>query len=406
MGFNPLEEKGVPLDQQLRNWSELNVEPYEPRAVDPYTRCRVISMNGIEVEAIAFSHQMNRHVDDPELRQKLAYVRYIEQQQQKAVNWLIPGQESVLEVVLGYEQVATDITAWVARNEPDPYLRQNYEFGLLEDFDHLYRYANLYELTEGKKAQNIVDYLTEVMPGRPTAHHHRHPEDNVRKHYDKHTVAPLSRMHAITITALEQQTMNYYMNVGPEFVPPVARGLYQEIAMVEEEHVTQYESMLDPAESWLEQLVHHEYNECYMYWSFSQDEPHDRIRRIWELHLAMEIEQLHVACDLLRRYDGREPEQILPAEMPQASVFQPNKEFIRGVIADQVDITSFGTGFVSEWPDRYLKHMEQVNAGGVPSEQVVEENARSTGQEFRSLTDGPYPVEEYRHEKTREDVQR
>ena len=32
--------------------------------------------------------------------------------------------------------------------EPDPYLKQAYEFGVLEDFDHLYRYANLFEMVE------------------------------------------------------------------------------------------------------------------------------------------------------------------------------------------------------------------------------------------------------------------
>jgi hypothetical protein len=27
MAFNPLEQKGVPVDEQFRNWSELNVTP-------------------------------------------------------------------------------------------------------------------------------------------------------------------------------------------------------------------------------------------------------------------------------------------------------------------------------------------------------------------------------------------
>lgn len=61
MGFNPLHERGIPLERQLRNWSELNVAPFDTRNVDPYTRCRVIFMNGIEVEAIINSHQFNRH---------------------------------------------------------------------------------------------------------------------------------------------------------------------------------------------------------------------------------------------------------------------------------------------------------------------------------------------------------
>jgi hypothetical protein len=94
------------------------------------------------------------------VKRQLALVRRGEAQQQKAMNWLIPGDETTLEVTLGYEQVAVDLTSWVAQNEPDAYLRQVYEFGLLEDFDHLYRYANLYDLLDGKKAEKIVGALT------------------------------------------------------------------------------------------------------------------------------------------------------------------------------------------------------------------------------------------------------
>jgi hypothetical protein len=48
--FNPLEHKGIALQDQIRSWRELNVEPIDPEAVDPYTRCRIITMNGIEAE--------------------------------------------------------------------------------------------------------------------------------------------------------------------------------------------------------------------------------------------------------------------------------------------------------------------------------------------------------------------
>ena len=61
MPFNPLEEKGIALDDQFRDWSELSPEPYDKDLVDPYTRTRVILMNGAEVESIMFSHQFARH---------------------------------------------------------------------------------------------------------------------------------------------------------------------------------------------------------------------------------------------------------------------------------------------------------------------------------------------------------
>ncbi|MBN6054309.1 hypothetical protein JYK22_20370 [Nonomuraea sp. RK-328] len=393
MTFNPLRERGIPLDKQLRNWRELNVTPIDPDHSDPYTRCRIIAMNGIEVEAILFSHQLARHCPDLELKQQLARVRYIEAQQQKAVNWLLPGLASVLETTLAYEQVAVDLTAWVARMEPDPYLKQAYQFGVLEDFDHLYRYANLYEMIEHRRAEKIVDQLTEVMPGRPTYLHHRDPVDNVREPYDRDSAAPISKLHALTIMAAEQQTMNFYMNVGPTYMEPIARQLYQEIGLIEEEHVTHYESLVDPGESWWEMLLNHEYNECYLYHSFMETESDPKVKNIWELHLNMELEHLRLAAELFKKHDGRDPEQVVAPALPAPVTFEPNKAYLRELIATQIDYTTLGTGYVQEAHERFEKMQEALMGGGkAPSESVVQENADKSGHEYRLETEGPHPV--------------
>ncbi|MDC0715672.1 hypothetical protein [Nannocystis bainbridge] len=399
MGFNPLAEKGIPLELQIRNWSELNVAPFDKREVHPYTRARVIVMNGIEIESILSSHQFARHTDSWPVKTTLALLRRVDQQQQKAVNWLLPGDQTVLETTLGYEQVAIDLTAGLARTEPDPYLRQTLDFGLLEDFDHLYRYANLIDLIEGpKRVHEIVGNLTEVMPGRPTIVEHRHPFDDVRRHYDRHTVDPLSRLHAMTIVAAEQQTMNFYMNVGPTYVPPLARGLYLEIAEIEEQHVTQYESLLDPLESWFQRELFHHYNECYLYWSFMTEEVDPRIRKIWELHLAMEIEHVRVAGELLLRHEGVEPQAILPPELPQPTRFHENKKYIREVLKHQIDLTSVGPDFVPMGAlpadARFFAYQEAVNGGvKVPSEYVIARHVEVFGDDFRLTTEGPHPIE-------------
>jgi len=206
MAMNPLEQRGMAIDDQFRSWTDLMVDPYDKREVDPYTRTRVILMNGIEVESIIFSHQFHRHTDSRDIREHRAMTRRAEQQQQKVVNGLNPGDQSPLETTIGYEQVAVDLTAWLARQEPDPAVKLALDFALLEDFDHLYRYANLYELMDGEHAEQLTDSLTEITPGRPTIFHHRHPRDSVNGHYDTHTVHPLTRLHVMTIVAAEQQT--------------------------------------------------------------------------------------------------------------------------------------------------------------------------------------------------------
>ena len=394
--MNPLDEQGLAPEDQLRSWNDLNTEPYDKHDVHPYTRARQILMNGTEVEAIMFSHQFARHCDHPEILQALALSRRIEAQQQKAINGLDPGDQTPLETTIGYEQVAVDLTAWLARHEQDPMLKQALDFALLEDFDHLYRYANLYDLLDQGDAAAFTGGLTEITPGRPTFVEHRHPHDDLRGHFETHTVDPLSRLHVMTITAAEQQTMNFYMNHGADWIEPIARGLYSEIALIEEQHVTHYESLLDPLDTWLKQLVFHEYDEVYLYWSMLQQEQDPKVKALWELHLDMEIGQLHVACDLLRRFEGIEAEELLPAELPDTPLtFEENKDYVRGVLAEQVDLRADLTEYVDDadlpGDHRSRRYREVVNAGGNPSEQVIDATRAARG-EYRDETEGPNPV--------------
>jgi hypothetical protein len=109
------------------------------------------------------------------------------------VNWLLPADLSPLETTIVYEQVAIEVTAHVAQHEPDPYLASVYRFGMLEDFDHLYRFSALMDRVYGQDANNILQGYTDIRPGRPTFVEHRAPDDDVREGYDRKTAAPLSR---------------------------------------------------------------------------------------------------------------------------------------------------------------------------------------------------------------------
>src|SRR5690606_30261751 len=122
--------------------------------------------------------RMNR-----DLRVPLARVRRIEHRQQTLVNWLNPPDQSPLETTIGYEQTPIEVTAWVAQQERDAYLAQVYGFGMLEDFDHLYRFSALLDRVAGIDANNILQSYPAIRPGRPTRDEHRAPEDDVREPY-------------------------------------------------------------------------------------------------------------------------------------------------------------------------------------------------------------------------------
>src|SRR5947209_3740284 len=344
MALNLLKETGVPLAQQRFTWKELVQPPLSKLDDDAFTRVRVILMNGIESEALRFSHACARMNKD--LQRALAHVRRIEQHQQTLVNWLNPADQSPLETTIGFEQVAIEVTASVAESEPDPYLAQVFRFGLLEDFDHMYRYAALMDRVEGKDANTLVQSYSDILPGRPTAIEHRHPHDDLRNPYDRTTAAFLTKLHALTIMAGEHQTHDYYMNIGPTFADPVARLLYAEIASIEEQHVTQYESIIDPTESWLEKWLLHEATEVYTYWSCAQQESNRVIKDIWTRFCDYELGQLHFVMDLMKQIERRDPEQLLPRELPDPIKFESQREFVRRTLEAEVDLRASGPDFI------------------------------------------------------------
>ena len=233
--MNPFLEKPRCIDRTIQNWQQLYPKSYDKREVDPYTKTRIILMNGTEFEANWFSHQLDRHTDNNDLRREIALTRYIEKQQQLKISLLKPANESILEHTISYEQLAVDLTAELAKRELDCNVKTALDFALLEDFDHLYRYANLLEMEQGLAAEWLVGRYTEIMPGRPTIAHHRYPMDNVKYPINAKTADVQTVLNSMIITAAEQQTMNYYMNVTNFANTDIARRLYQEIAMVEEE---------------------------------------------------------------------------------------------------------------------------------------------------------------------------
>ena len=347
--MNPFKMRPERTGDLFVDWEKFWVKPYNKNEVNPYTRTRIILMNGTEFENVWFSHQFSRSVGDDELRRKLAYIRKSEQQQQKILTHLKPADESALEHTIGYEQLAVDLTAHLAKRVNDKNIKSALDFALLEDFDHLYRYADYLDFTTGEHAEKLVGGYTEITPGRPTISHHRHPYDSIRYPMTDKCPATMDVLAANVITAAEQQTMNYYMNTAALWPDEIGRRLYQEIGMVEEQHVTQYGSLLKPCMSRLENLLVHQYVECWLYWSCYETETDTRIRGIWQFMFEQELKHLHIALELLRQYEKKDWQEVIQdAEFPAPLVLESNIEYVRCVLGSTVNDTAFLIFFSSE----------------------------------------------------------
>ena len=404
--MNPFLEKPINLFNSFQNWKQLYSKPYNKYDIDPYTKTRIILMNGTEFEANWFSHNFARHTTNNDLRRELALTRSIEKQQQIKISLLKPANESILEHTISYEQLAVDLTAELAKRECDCYIKKALDFALLEDFDHLYRYSNLLEMEQGIRAETLVGRYTEIMPGRPTIAHHRLNVDNVKRPMNSKKLDKQSVLNTLIITAAEQQTMNYYMNVTNLVKSELARNLYMEIAQVEEEHVTQYESLNDSSATWLEMLLWHEYNECYLYWSCYVTETDPYIKSIWEENLQIEIAHLHKANELLQKYENKNWQQIIPdGNFPAPISLHENIDYVREILGTTVQFTGNLEEYINinQLPrnSNFYNFQNIVNPTPeiVPSHIVIEKHINCFGGEDYRFEVAPNPIKELQNRR-------
>ena len=390
--FNPLEEKGISLDKQARTWNDIAKRKFNKNEVDCYTRTRQILMNGIEVEAWNFKHAFSRMTDDEKTKEFLAITKKYEDEQQTTVNWMSPEDQTVLETTLGYEQVAVDLTAWMAQNEPDKYVKETFDFGLLEDFDHLYRYSQWAYMRHGVNPNDIVQGQTDVVIGRPTQQHHNCNVIRLRKPYDKTTATPQTKVNILTLVSAEQQTHNYYAEHGMAYGNSILRETYAEIKDVEEEHVNMYESLIDPTETWYERLLLHEFMEVCTYHTCYKDEVDEHIKKVWEEFLAMELGHLHIASKLFKEHEKRDPEEVIGTKIVVPNHFESQRPYVQKILEEQVNkrvTPNYEYSTIDKLPEDWYSHeiQKMYNKDGSPTERTIEIIRTEKGRDIALAND-------------------
>jgi hypothetical protein len=165
------------------------------------------------------------------------------------------------------------------------------------------------------------------------------------------------------------------MTVGPTYADPLGRQLYAEIASIEEQHVTQYESIIDASESWLEKLLLQQATEAYNYYSCAEYESNSRVKAVWERFLDYELGHVQYAAALLERFEKRDAQEVLNGSLPKPIAYESHRDFVRETLRNEVNLTASGATFLSfleEDPNgASAQQRKQLNSQGSPSEIVA-----------------------------------
>ena len=189
------------------------------------------------------------------------------------------------------------------------------------------------------------------------------------------------------------------MNVTTLAKDSLSRKLYREIVLVEEEHVTQYEDLIDPCGSWLEMALWHEYTECYLYWSCYMTETHDYIKALWEKNFLIEVSHLHKVAELLKKFEKKEAAQVIPdGKFPEPLSLHENIEYVREILKNTVQYTSIGEEYalLDEIPSNaaFFSYQKKImpKPECAPSHKVICEHVDDFGRDYRfEIRKNPVP---------------
>jgi len=303
---------------------------------------------------------------------------------------LCPPAEEAVRI----EQAEADLTAALRALPGVGLIRPALDFALLEEADQLYRFANLLDAEQEMPAERVTDGRAEITPGRPCIAAHRHPRDAAFRPLD-FDAAPLTAVLAVCLMApVERQLASLYARRAGDAADD-ARPLFAEMALIEEQHAAQYESLWDPRRTPLENLSLRLEALCYAYASFAAAETDGALRALWRAHLADARNDLTSALALAGAFAGA-PRTAGDA-LPPPFLFGDTAALVRKLMPRQVTLTMLEDSLVPSdllpGDSRYFAWQRALNGDGcTPSHRVVCRHAAHYGTDYR-FERRPNPIE-------------
>jgi hypothetical protein len=275
--FDPLDHPGIPVDHHGRHWHEFDVEPVDTRATDPNALRRIRMAAAVEANAEHFDRQFANRVQDGDARRSVGRLGDATAERRQHLAALRAPVRSAAEGAFDREWAAFDMAGWAARNEPEPDRSWAYRQQAWLYLERLRRYAEFGDRAHLPWADQIADEVDGLSPPQPTA-------PTLGRAPSAPVMQPLSLLH---------------------------------------------DWMVHADEGGWEALVVHESASCYLYYAFMAEEGDRRLRPMWELHLQMRLAHLRAASDLLRRYRGRDPQQVIGEGLPEPVSLRTDRPLVR-----------------------------------------------------------------------------
>ena len=107
-----------------------------------------------------------------------------------------------------------------------------------------------------------------------------------------------------------------------------------------------------------------------------EDEVDERIKKIWEMFMLFEIEHMRYAAELVKKYDKKDPEEIIGTNIVIPCRFKSQKKYVQDILKKEIDKrldNNMGYTTIDELPDDWESYsvQEAVAEDGAPTETTI-----------------------------------
>ena len=125
-----------------------------------------------------------------------------------------------------------------------------------------------------------------------------------------------------------------------------------------------------------EKLLLHEFTEVCNYYTCVEDEVDERLKKIWEFMLDVEIGHLHIAADLFKKYEKRDPEEIIGEDIIIPCRFTSQKDYVTKILTSEIDKrlgVNMDYAKIEDLPSDWVSYdiQRKANELGSPSESTI-----------------------------------
>ena len=94
---------------------------------------------------------------------------------------------------------------------------------------------------------------------------------------------------------------------------------------------------------------------------------------------------LNYVSELFKKYERRDPAELLPDTIPEPMPVASQREFVRAVLAKEVDLRSVGPDFVDKSKESQASkaYRDQLNSQGSPTQTVAAGYRWAPGTELK-----------------------